>query len=163
MRKQILLTLLVGLFSTGLFAENMCFNTLIQIEENDSSLSENELREVSFALEALGDAEISAIYIADSIKGKQVASIFASAYNCPVVVDQRIEKIIPKTLFKRMGGIREFGAELIENHAGENLIIIADTSFVSFIGKYTKGGFSPIGNYECIQIDFDGEAPFLHE
>ena len=162
MRIQILLTLFLCLLSATLPAEQVCFNTLIQIEENNFSLSNEELTDINSVIEAMGPLEVTAIYVADSLKGQQVASIFAEAYGCPVIIDNRIEKITPKTLFKRVGGIREFGADLIDAHPEENLIIIADESFVSFIGKYTKGGFSPFGNYECIKIDFDGQAPFLH-
>ncbi len=143
------------------WGEDICLATLLQVQESTNGLSDTEYEQVIIILEKLGDTPVKAIYTANSKKALEAAAILADAYTCPVIIDERLQKILPKTLFKRIGDLRTFGLEVYTAHVDEEVIVIADESFINFVGKYTEGGFKKIQNFCHLQVEFDGESPSL--
>lgn len=144
------------------WSEETCRATLIQIQENTDLLTAADLDKVEILLENLEEASVQVIYTANFPKALEVAAILSEVYSCPVIVDERLQKILPKTLFKRIGDLRAFGLDVYTDHLDEEVIVIADESFVNFIGKYTEGGFQKIQDLCHLTVDFDGESPSVY-
>ena len=143
------------------WSQDICLTSLIQVEESSELLSLDEYWEIETLLKNLGDTSFKAIYSANSPKALEVASLLSDAYNCPIIIDNRIRKILPKTLFKRIGELRTFGAMVHTSHVDEEVLIISDESFINFVGKYTEGGFKKIQNFCHLKVAFDGESPSI--
>ena len=145
--------------------DDQCHVFLIQVPDKTpnegSELSEEEMVLAEGLAVQFANADIAAIYTSDEPCAIQLATMIAAYHNVPLVQHATLQSLLPNTLFKRVGGLRTFGVDLVEQYRGSNIILITHESLVAFISRYIQGGIKKVPNFSYIEISSDGKSMYL--
>ena len=142
-----------------------CHILLVQIPDriipDNASLSEEELTLAGALAEQLSNMDIAAIYSSDEHSALQTADLIAQYHLVPVIPSEALRLTLPYLHFRRAGSLRTFIMNLLEKNLGDNVVIVTHQDLVTFVGRYTNGGFKPIPHFSYLEFNSDGKSMYL--
>ena len=162
----VLFLFVVGMSELAYSAEeDLCHVFLIQVpDKTPNEGSEFDEQELTLAIELakqFANADIAAIYTSDEPCAIQMAALMAEYHDVPVIEHATLQALLPNTLFQRVGDLRTFGIDLVEQNRGKKIVLITHESLVRFISRYVKGGVKKVPNFSYIEITSDGKSMYL--
>lgn len=106
------------------------------------------------------DVNIAAIYTSDELFAMEMASLIQQYHDVPVIGHTTLQVLAPNTLFRRVGGLKTLGLDIVDQHRGQNIVLITHESMMTFISRYVQGDFSKVSNFSYIEVSSDGQSVF---
>ena len=163
---KIVFLCILGLIQVAYAGEgDLCHVFIVQIPDTrpmeGSDLSETEKNLAIELAMRLASVDIAAIYTSDDPSAQQTAALIAAYHNVPITSHTTLQKLVPNTLFRRVGDLRTLGVNMVDENRGRNIVLVTHESVVRFIGRYVQGDFKKIPNFSYIEVSSDGTSMFL--